>query len=53
MWRLPLVEVAAKVRSGGPLDDPEDMDLPVWAGIVPMQTVFGEPVRDIAAVQAD
>ena len=51
--RLPLVEVAAKVRSGGPLDDPEDMDLPVWAGIVPMQTVFGEPVRDIAAVPAD
>ena len=29
----------------GPLDDPEDMDLPVWAGIVPMQMTFGEPVR--------
>lgn len=50
--RLPLIEVAAKVRSGGPLDDPEDMDLPVWAGVVPMQMVFGEPVRDLAAVQA-
>ncbi|MDO8839915.1 MAG: pyridoxamine 5'-phosphate oxidase family protein [Parvibaculum sp.] len=46
--RLPLIEVAAKVRSGGPLDDPEDMDLPVWAGVVPMQMVFGEPVRDMS-----
>jgi len=47
--RLPLAEVAAKVRTGGPLDDPEDMDLAVWAGVVPMQLTFGEPVRDIAA----
>ena len=51
--RLPLVDVAAKVRGGGPLDDPEDMDLPVWAGVVPMQMVFGEPVRDIAVVPAE
>jgi nitroimidazol reductase NimA-like FMN-containing flavoprotein (pyridoxamine 5'-phosphate oxidase superfamily) len=48
MLRLPLVEVAAKVRIGGPLDDEEDMALPVWAGVVPMQVVFGEPVRDVA-----
>ena len=51
--RLPLVDVAAKVRTGGPLDDPEDMDLPVWAGVVPMAVTFGEPVRDIAAVPAE
>lgn len=51
--RLPLVEVAAKVRTGGPLDDPEDMDLPVWAGVVPMQLTFGEPVRDLAVAPAD
>lgn len=51
--RLPLVEVAAKVRTGGPLDDPEDMALPVWAGVVPMQMTFGEPVRDVAAVPAE
>lgn len=50
--RLPLAEVAAKVRSGGPLDDPEDMDLPVWAGVVPMQMVFGEPVRDMSVAAA-
>lgn len=50
MLRLPLVEVAAKVRVGGPLDDEADMTLPVWAGVIPMQLVFGEPVRDVASV---
>lgn len=50
--RLPLTEVAAKVRTGGPLDDAEDMALPVWAGVIPMQMTFGEPVPDIAAVPA-
>jgi nitroimidazol reductase NimA-like FMN-containing flavoprotein (pyridoxamine 5'-phosphate oxidase superfamily) len=51
--RLPLVEVAAKARTGGPLDDPEDMDLPVWAGVIPMQLTFGEPVRDVAPMPAE
>lgn len=41
---LPLVEVSAKLREGGPLDDPEDLDLPVWAGVIPLRTVPGEPV---------
>ena len=44
--RLPLGEVSAKVRSGGPLDDAEDLALPVWAGVVPMALVRGEPVRE-------
>lgn len=50
MLRLPLVEVAAKVRVGGPLDDEADMALPVWAGVIPMRLVFGEPVHDLASV---
>ena len=29
-------EASAKVRSAGPGDDPEDMDTPVWAGVVPI-----------------
>lgn len=41
--RIPLVEVAAKVRDGGPIDDEEDMTLPVWAGVVPVRQVLGEP----------
>ena len=41
---IPLVDVAAKVRSGGPLDDEEDLSLPVWAGVVPIASVYGTPV---------
>jgi len=47
--RLPLVQVAAKVRTGGPIDDQEDMALPVWAGVVPMSVAFGEAVKDVPA----
>lgn len=43
---LPLDEVSAKMRTGGPIDDEEDYALPVWAGIVPVRTQMGEPVAD-------
>jgi len=43
---LMLDEVSAKVRSGGPEDEPEDLDEDVWAGVVPMRTVVGEPIPD-------
>jgi len=41
---LSLDEVSAKVRSGGPGDDPEDMELEVWAGVVPFRLEAGDPV---------
>lgn len=41
---IPLEEVSAKTRSGGPEDDPGDMDEEVWAGVIPMSLVNGEPV---------
>lgn len=41
---LPLREVSAKVRTGGPVEDPEDLARPVWAGVVPLRTVFGDPI---------
>ena len=44
--RLPLDEVSAKVRTGGVEDEAEDYALEVWAGIVPLRLVAGEPVRD-------
>jgi nitroimidazol reductase NimA-like FMN-containing flavoprotein (pyridoxamine 5'-phosphate oxidase superfamily) len=44
--RLPLDEASAKVRSGGPKDDDEDLGLPVWAGVVPIRTVPGDPAPD-------
>jgi nitroimidazol reductase NimA-like FMN-containing flavoprotein (pyridoxamine 5'-phosphate oxidase superfamily) len=34
---LPIVEASAKVRIGGPIDDPEDLALPVWAGVIPLR----------------
>ena len=41
-----LNEVSAKVRTGAPVDDKEDIDLPVWAGILPVEMKFGSPVPD-------
>jgi uncharacterized protein len=44
MLALDLVEVSAKVRTGGPVDDPEDSSLPHWAGVVPVSLTAGAPV---------
>ena len=43
---LSLGEASAKVRSGPPVDDPEDADLAVWAGVVPLRTIQGAPQPD-------
>ncbi len=43
---LPLEEVSAKVRTGGPIDDEEDYGLPVWAGVLPLETIAKRPVPD-------
>lgn len=43
---LPLEEVSAKVRTGGPKDDKEDYDLPIWAGVLPLPVVPSAPIPD-------
>jgi uncharacterized protein len=43
---VPLEEVSAKVRTGGPVDDEEDYAMPVWAGVLPLETVTKEPIPD-------
>ena len=43
---LPLEEVSAKVRTGGPVDDEADYALPVWAGVLPLETVAKPPLPD-------
>ncbi|HEY0730706.1 MAG TPA: pyridoxamine 5'-phosphate oxidase family protein [Pyrinomonadaceae bacterium] len=43
---LPMEEASAKVRTGPPLDDEEDYALPMWAGVVPLKLVAGEPIND-------
>ncbi|MFJ1997466.1 pyridoxamine 5'-phosphate oxidase family protein [Streptomyces asiaticus] len=42
--RLDLEEVSAKVRTGGPNDDAEDLELPHWSGVVPVARAYGAPV---------
>jgi len=40
--RVPLDEFSVKIRTGDPIDDEEDIDLPHWAGVIPISSVFGE-----------
>ncbi|MFD4350021.1 pyridoxamine 5'-phosphate oxidase family protein [Streptomyces coelicoflavus] len=44
--RLDLNEVSAKLRTGGVNDEPEDLALPHWAGLVPLRKGYGAPVAD-------
>ena len=48
---LPLSEASAKVRTGDPVDEPDDIAGPWWAGVVPITTRFEPPVSsaDLAA----
>lgn len=43
---IPLSEASAKVRTGPPVDDEEDYELPVWAGVIPLQMIANEPIAD-------
>jgi nitroimidazol reductase NimA-like FMN-containing flavoprotein (pyridoxamine 5'-phosphate oxidase superfamily) len=45
---IPLDEASVKIRTGPPADEPEDLDLPVWAGVLPATVSFGEPEPDPA-----
>jgi len=44
--RLPIEEFSAKVRSGPPIDDEEDMTFPTWAGVIPLEMNAGKPIND-------
>jgi hypothetical protein len=44
--RMEINEASAKLRPGGVADEPEDMDLPVWAGRLPLSLLAGEPETD-------
>ena len=49
---LPLEEASAKIRTGGPVDDAEDYALPIWAGVLPLTLMPGEPVADAGVTVA-
>ncbi|GAA0774265.1 pyridoxamine 5'-phosphate oxidase family protein [Roseibium denhamense] len=42
--RLTMDYVSTKVRTGGPVDDKEDLGSNVWAGVVPVTTALGQPL---------
>lgn len=41
---IPIDVATAKINNGMPDDKKEDLDFPVWAGILPLSTEAGEPV---------
>jgi len=49
MLGIPIEVASAKTRSGPPVDEPEDLELPVWAGVVPYRLQAGtpEPAADV------
>jgi nitroimidazol reductase NimA-like FMN-containing flavoprotein (pyridoxamine 5'-phosphate oxidase superfamily) len=42
--RLVVEEGSMKARTGGPIDDPDDLAHPVWAGVLPCTTAWGTPI---------
>lgn len=44
--RIPIAEGSAKIRDLPVIDDDEDMQIGCWAGLIPIETRFGPPVRD-------
>jgi len=43
---LPIKEFSAKIREGGPVEDPKDLHWPVWAGVIPFRVEVGPPQPD-------
>jgi len=43
---LPIEAASAKVRDGGPIDEDDDYDLPIWGGVVPVTTALGQAIDD-------
>ncbi|HAA94499.1 MAG: pyridoxamine 5'-phosphate oxidase family protein [SAR202 cluster bacterium] len=46
VFSMPIDEGSAKIRTGPPVDDDEDYELPIWAGVLPMKQVLEAPEPD-------
>lgn len=44
--KIHMTEVSAKVRTGDPIDNKADYDLEVWAGVLPIDKEYGQPISD-------
>ena len=43
---IEIEEASAKIRSGPPIDEKEDYDLDIWAGVVPITHAYAKPIDD-------
>jgi nitroimidazol reductase NimA-like FMN-containing flavoprotein (pyridoxamine 5'-phosphate oxidase superfamily) len=46
MIRVPIAEGSAKIRTGGPIDEPEDLEERIWAGQIPLSITAGAAISD-------
>ena len=46
VFSMPIDEGSAKVRTGPPVDDEEDYELPIWAGVIPISQIQHDPIPD-------
>lgn len=46
VFSLDINESSVKMREGSPIDEPDDMNLKVWAGVIPFKTKIENPVKD-------
>lgn len=44
--KLKITEASAKIRTGPPKDEKADYDLQIWAGVIPIERKYGEPIAD-------
>lgn len=44
--KLKITEASAKIRTGPPKDEKADYELSVWAGVLPVKTIYGNPIAD-------
>lgn len=48
---MPIIEASAKIRTGGPKDDADDLALAHWSGVLPLSLTPGNPIRDDGGVR--
>jgi nitroimidazol reductase NimA-like FMN-containing flavoprotein (pyridoxamine 5'-phosphate oxidase superfamily) len=51
--KLQIESASAKIRTGDPVDDEADLALPVWSGVLPIRSSFGQPLADSHSQRVD
>lgn len=46
IYAISIDQASAKIRQGPPIDDPEDLSRPTWAGVLPGSWVAGDALQD-------